>query len=83
MGPEDSKVIPELFLDFWNKEIIPEISAIPEELSDQNKMLDIYQKNYIDLVNIVKTQIPFRRFQPMLVFLMRLIFLIKLTQRGP
>ncbi len=60
----DSKIVPELFLEFWKKKIIPVICQIPEELTDQGKILQLYLKNYNDLVNIRKNKVHVQEIPP-------------------
>ncbi len=79
---DEHKVSEERFREFWERKIKPTLDKIPEELTDQSKILGIFGDNYNQLQNILRAQIPIQEIPTSASFSDAIDIFDKINSRG-
>ena len=79
---EDCKVSEKRFMAFWNEKIKPALDEIPDDLTDQSKLLGIFGNNFNDLQNILRAQIPVQEIPTSASFSDAIDIFDKINSRG-
>lgn len=78
----DFRVSKTRFLAFWNDIIKPALDEIPNDLTDQSRLLGIFGNNFNDLQNILRAQIPVQEIPTTAKFSDAIDIFDKINSRG-
>ena len=78
----DYRVSESRFMLFWNEKIKPVLDEIPDDLTDQSKLLGIFSKNHNDLKLILSAQIPVQEIPTTASFSDAIDIFDKINSRG-
>ena len=70
------------FIAFWNEKIKPALVDIPDDLTDQSKLVRIFGKNEQDLRSILRAQIPVQEIPTSASFSDAIDIFDKINSRG-
>ena len=70
------------FMAFWNEKIKPALDDIPDDLTDQSKLLGVFGNNFNDLQNILRAQIPVQEIPTSASFSDAIDIFDKINSRG-
>ena len=70
------------FMAFWNDKIKPALDDIPDDLTDQSKLLGVFGNNFNDLQNILRAQVPVQEIPTSASFSDAIDIFDKINSRG-